>query len=123
MRLRISPAEQRAGRIVHANFHQQSSRGLVDSFSRSDQCSVEDPARKFREHQFSTQSGLRRLRVDLWEADVNQKLVRLNNMKKLSPCPSYAPRLNKSANFRVTCKYLHLEESVYLLESVLYFHN
>src|SRR5580693_5639225 len=82
---------------------------------------MEDPSGKFREHQISSQSGLRRLRIYLWHADINPQLVRLDYMKKLSPSPSAASRINQCANIGVSCRNHAIKGSVDLLESLQFF--
>src|SRR5579863_9952171 len=118
MYLGIRSAKQCARRIIHANFHQQGSGGLVDGFGGANQRSLETLSGEFREHQISSESGLGSLRVGLGHVDVDPQLVRLGNVKKLSPRSSTAARVNQGANISVSRGNDTVEGSVDLFEGL-----
>src|ERR1700734_4386622 len=116
MHLGVSSTEESARRIVHSYFHQQGSGILVDGLRGSDQRPGKNPPGKFRQHQIRFLPGLGSLRVNLRHAHIDAQLVRLDNMKKLSPRSPAAPRINQGANVGIARGNYAVEGSIDLLE-------
>src|SRR5580704_9511780 len=114
--LRIGTGEQRACRIVHVYFDQQSAGCHVDGIGGAHELSVKAAARKLGQTEISCHTDRNPLRVFLRNVYVNAQYSGLSDVEEIGLNSATAAGVNQIADIRVPGGDDAVERSVNLFE-------